>query len=335
MNNNSPSAQKLSLHDQQARVILVTGGLGYLGSQIIRDLADTAPVTIRILDNMQGNHYPALMLLPETATYQFIEGDILDPVAIRLALKDVELVIHLAAIVRTPMSFDKPQWVEQVNHWGTSHLLEACFETDVSRFIYASSTAVYGPGGPFIEADRCRPQGAYAQSKQRAETAVSAAQQRGLNTSILRFGTLYGPAPVTRFEAVVNRFAYYAGVGRPLTVYGSGRQRRTLIHINDASRSVLFCLAHPVETGGKIFNVTNQNVAVQDLAQTIQQLKPDINIRHTEQDIRTHLSFEASSAALQALGWEPKYSLATGVGELLNQFRGFAGLNRQLLEFEE
>ena len=80
--------------------ILVTGGAGYIGSRLTRDLA--TDYTIRIYDNMQRETYPALMNLPETGNYQFIEGDILDGSGIRRALQGVETVIHLAAIVRTP-----------------------------------------------------------------------------------------------------------------------------------------------------------------------------------------------------------------------------------------
>lgn len=336
MNNNNQHTTTSSTNADRSKVILVTGGLGYLGSQLIRDLAtaEVAPI-IRILDNMQGKHYPALMGLPTNVHYQFVEGDILDPAATRMALTGVETVIHLAAIVRTPMSFEQPQWVEQVNHWGTSHLLEACLEMSVSRFIYTSSTAVYGPGGPFAEAAPCRPQGAYAQSKRRAEVAVQTAQQRGLQTTILRLGTLFGLAPVTRFEAVANRFAYYAGVGRPLTVYGSGQQRRALVHVRDASQAVLFCLTHPADTIGQLFNATAVNASVLELVTTIQALKPNVEVHYTEQDIRTHSSFEANSTALRSLGWQPKHSLETGLGELLNQFRGFTSIHKSGLAFEE
>ncbi len=318
--------------------ILVTGGLGYLGSQLVRDLTTTARLsgcTIRILDNLQRGQYRALMNLPATGCYQFVEGDILDPTAVRLALAGVDTVIHLAAIVRTPMSFEQPQWVEQVNHWGTSHLLEACLDAGVSRFIYASSAAVYGPGGPFTESDACRPQGAYAHSKLQAEAVVQTADKRGMQTTILRLGTLFGVAPVIRFDAVANRFAFCAGVGRPLAVYGSGQQRRALVHVRSAGQSVLFCLFHPAETLGQLFNVVGENVPVQGIADMVQRLQPDVKIRYTEQDIRTHLSFEAGSGALRSLGWAPEDTLETGLTELLNQFGGFVDVTPASTDFEE
>src|SRR5690554_3662234 len=141
--------------------LLVTGGCGYLGSQLIRTLATAlapaqpsgqpAPLTIRILDNLHSGQIRALMDLPDQAAYEFLEGDLLDPSALRYALRDVDAVIHLAAIVRTPLSFDNPAWLEQINHWGTAQLVEAALANGVRRVILTSTAAVYGPGGPHDE----------------------------------------------------------------------------------------------------------------------------------------------------------------------------------------
>lgn len=322
---------------KDSRVVLVTGGCGYLGSQLIRDLAgrqDLENVTVRILDNMQRGYYQALMGLPGDGAYQFVAGDLLDPAIMRLVLENVDAVVHLAAIVRTPMSFDRPTWVEQVNHWGTAHLLEYCLEAGVSRFIYASTTAVYGPGGPFAETDPCRPQGAYAQSKRQAEQSILATQERGLPTTVLRFGLIYGLAPVTRFDAVANRFAYLAGVHAPLTVYGSGEQRRSLIHVRDASNAVCFALAHPELAEGRILNVVDKNTSVLELVDAIRLIRPDIPVRFTEQDIRTHLSFEAGNAALLGLGWRPQVTVEAGLAELVQQFRNFELMKLQPFDLE-
>lgn len=306
-------------------IILITGGCGYLGSQLLRVLGQDAQfssVTLRILDNMQQGGYRALMDLPEAGRYQFIEGDILDPAALHVALDGVRAVIHLAAIVRTSMSFENSAWIQQVNHWGTAHLVERCLEVGVARFIFASSTAVYGPGGPFREADPCRPQGTYAQSKLRAEQSVLSAAERGLQPSVLRFGTIYGWAPTMRFDAVANRLAYFAGAHRPLTVFGKGDQLRPFIHVLDACQALRFALQNPQSTQGEIFNAMTDNLSVLELVNLLQDLVPDLPVRYTEQDVLTHFSFQVENAKLIDLGWRPQVPPQQGLAEVVGHFKG-------------
>lgn len=304
--------------------ILVTGGAGYIGSCLIRDFANNsrfAGMTIRILDNMQRGGYAALMDLPAHAHYQFIEGDILDPAVMRRALEGVDAVIHLAAIVKTPFSFDHPSWTEQVNHWGTARLVEHCLEEGVTRFVLTSSASVYGPGGPFGEDFVCRPIGPYAQSKWRAEHSVLSAADRGLRPTVLRLGTVFGCAPVMRFDAVANRFAYLAGVNRPLTVYGTGEQIRPLIHVSDASAVIRFCLAHAAETSGEVYNAVGENASVLEMVEAVRSAKPDVRVHMTEQDVLAHFSLAVDGHKLERLGWEPRYSIEAGMAELIAQFR--------------
>lgn len=309
---------------ESRRTILVTGGCGYLGSRLIRDLvADPRlgrPV-VRILDNFQSGRHEALMDLPESGEYQFIEGDLLDPSCLRLALSGVDDVIHLAAIVRTPFSFENPSWLQQVNQWGTSHLVDACLEAGVHRLLYSSSCAVYGPGGPFEETAHCRPMGPYAESKRLAEEAVLAAARRGLHTIVARLGIVYGAAPVMHFEAVANRLAYLAGIGRSLIIYGTGRQQRPLVHVDDASRAIRFLLADWPTDECSTLNIVSENPSVLEIADAIRAARPDVELRYTDQDIRVHVSLAAKANALRSLGWEPQVDLGVGMSGLLDRFR--------------
>jgi nucleoside-diphosphate-sugar epimerase len=302
--------------------LLVTGGCGYLGSRLIRDLArqSTTPVTIRILDHARQGQMRALMDLPTQASYELIEGDLLDPSILRMALEDVDAVIHLAAVVRTPLSYDNPAWLEQVNHWGTAQLVEACLIMKVPRLFFTSTTAVYGPGGPHDESTPCRPQGPYAHSKLAAEKVIIAAQERGLRPTILRLGTLFGLAPVTRFDAVANRFAYLAGVRHPLTVYGDGTQRRPLVHVVDASAALIHLLKSSPAEAETLYNLVGTTASVTEIVDAIHQTAPTAAVQFNDQDILTHISFDVDSTKLRETGWQPKVSLADGLGEIIHRF---------------
>ena len=317
-----------------ARVILVTGGAGYLGSQLIRDLAadpTCTDCTIRILDNLQRETYHTLLDLPETGRYEFVEGDVLDNAGVRRALDGVWAVVHMAAIVRTPLSFGgSAGQIEQVNHWGTANLVEAAGQAGVQLLIHTGSAAVYGPvdawgSQPFTERDICRPVGLYAESKLRAEKHVVQAGQRGaLQTVNLRLGPVFGYAPAVRFDGVANRFAYLAGVRRALTVFGTGEQTRPHLHVRDASSAIRFALAHPDQTANETFNVVGENSTILSITEAVRNLRPDVDLRFTEQDVLTHLSYAIDGGKLNALGWYPAVSVEAGIAELLDHLRAFS-----------
>jgi UDP-glucose 4-epimerase len=211
--------------------------------------------------------------------------------------------------------------LEQVNHWGTARLVDLCVEAGVRHFIYASTAAVYGPGGPFSEVDACRPMGAYAQSKLKAEHVVREAEGRGMHSVILRLGTLFGQAPRMRFDAVVNRFAYLAGVGRPLTVFGSGQQRRPSIHVRDAAQLISKLIATPSESGTTL-NVAVDNPSVEEVKDAVLALRPDTRVRYTEQDVLTYLSLELDTSRLTGVGFVPESDIVDGLSEVLDRFTG-------------
>lgn len=301
-------------------VILVTGGAGYIGSQLVRDLAEDArfaDYTFRIYDSLRREHFCGLMDLPAAGRYEFIEGDILDRLNLERAMRGVFAIVHLAAIVKTPISFEHPEWTEQVNHWGTASVVDCALEAGVHRLVYVSSASVYGPGGPFRETDACRPIGPYAISKLKGEQEVIRTRY-----TIVRLGTVFGSAPAMRFDGDVNRLAYLAGIGRSMVLHGSGEQNRPLIHVRDASAVLRLCLADS-KTEWQTINAVVVNPPLKAIAQALQVIVPDAAIRYTDQDILTELSFEVDSSKLLEMGFQPQYCLEDGLQEVVARFRGF------------
>jgi len=308
----------------RAPSLLVTGGVGYLGSQVLRDLATDARwegAEVRVLDNMSEGDYRALMGLG-TLAVDFVEGDILDRGALRYSLRGVEAVIHLAGIVRSPMSFFNPTQIEQVNHWGTANVVECCIEAGVRRLVFASSAVAYGAGGPRSEDAPLNPIGPFAQSKCSAEEAILARAAGDLEPTILRFGTLFGLSPVPRFRALVNRFALLAGLRKPLTVFGTGEQRRAIVHVADASRALLAASSQPPLLPDRTYNIALSSPSVLEIVEAIEEIDPSTRAYPTLQDAWvSEPSFILDNSRASAAGWVASIDLRDGIAEIMRAVR--------------
>lgn len=312
---------------QTPKKLLVTGACGYIGSVLLEKLGkELDGYVIRVFDNLSRGTVNSLFQLPLDGHYQFIEGDLMDPSQLQYALRDVDTVIHLAAIVNTPLSFDNPNTTKQVNHWGTTHLVNACIENEVDHLIFASTASIYGPGTDKTEEDVTDPLGAYASSKLEAENYIRAKGEK-LNYTIFRMGTVYGPSPNMRVKSFINRLCFLAGTKKKVTVYGDGKQLRPVIHVNDVARLFLGALGEPDPFKNQIINACEGNYRVLDVIETIRQNKSDAEVIFTDQDIRTRYNFSVDIQKLEELGWQPTVGLEEGVKTVLDRFVGFEKVN--------
>ena len=311
--------------------ILVTGGAGYIGSKLLHTLAAADGLgvkRVRVLDNMLEEKFHALMNLPEGVEYEFVLGDIRNREDVRRALgDDTDVVVHLAALCNATLSFERRDDTEEINYNGTQNVVqEAGDAPSVRRFIYASTTSVYGPTEGIVREDtECRPASPYGEFKLKGEGDVlglDAATGGRIRPTVLRFATVYGNSPGLRVHTVVNIFAFRAAVGEPLEVFGSGEQKRPFIHVADVAEAITFCISDG-RTEGERFNVVGQNASVNDILRLIEPRFPRLRVTHTNKEILNQISYEVDASKLAALGFAPRLTLEDGIEEFARLYGAF------------
>jgi UDP-glucose 4-epimerase len=296
--------------------ILVTGALGHIGSRLIRELPGMFPeAEISMVDNMLTQRYCSLFDLPAHGRYSFVEADVLT-CDLAALLKDVDVVIHLAAITDAASSFDKKELVEEVNYSATERLATACAETG-SALIFLSTTSVYGTQEEMVDenctAEELKPQSPYAESKLRAERMLARLGEQGLRFIVLRFGTIFGISPGMRFHTAVNKFVWQACMGEPITVWRTAlHQRRPYLDLGDAIRALGFVIKGN-RFDNQVYNVLTTNATVHEIAESIRAEMPALEIKLVDAAIMNQLSYHVRSEKFEKLGFSFSGSLAAGI----------------------
>lgn len=264
--------------------ILITGGAGYIGTELSTALLALEQVeNIIVYDNLMGKNYAFFSAYKFPSKIKFIEGDLLDSRKLKSALKNVDVVYHLAALNDKNPSLDSHLF-EQINHWGTSELVNAVEESGVKTFIYVSSTAVYGYGSEvFTENTPPAPTTFYATSKWRGEEQVKRLFEKK-NAIIVRLGNVYGFSPANKYQGVINKFVFDAHFKGRINIHGNGRQYRSYINIYPAIEGLVKALNIPTGT----YNLTHTNLQILDIVEALQQLYPSLEFIFINQ----HLTLE-------------------------------------------
>lgn len=302
--------------------ILVTGGAGYVGSQLIRDLGEhpeLAGSRIIIFDNMQDERYQSLMNLPPSGIYDFVYGDVQNLDDLVDAVQGCDVVIHLAALTNAVVSFERIPETERTNFQGTKNVVEAVKRSStVRRVIYASTCSVYGETTGIVnEESECHPESPYGVYKLMGEQEVLAlpSQTNGrISGTALRLATVFGLSPGLRVHTVVNKFAIYGALGMPITVHGTGEQKRPFIHVKDASSAFIFALLNPATENG-VFNVVGENASVNQVLSYVRPRFPRLKVERKEGRHLNQISYEVDGSKFRALGWKPTISVEDGVEE--------------------
>jgi nucleoside-diphosphate-sugar epimerase len=237
---------------------LVTGGAGFIGSSIARGLIARGDA-VRIVDNFSTGKRENLTDI--ASRIELLEGDIRDDRLLARAMAGVEVVFHEAAIASVPASMREPLENQAVNATGTMRVLESARQAGVRRVLYAASSAAYGdePGLPKVETMRPAPISPYGATKLAGEVAMQVyARAFGLETVCLRYFNVFGPRqdPQSEYAAVIPKFVTGALAGKPLRIFGDGKQSRDFCHIDNVVEANLAAAAGDARrVSGGVFNI--------------------------------------------------------------------------------
>ena len=303
--------------------ILITGALGHIGAQLIRNLNDNLFDEVLLLDSLESRRFPTLYDLPKRKhKYRFINDDIIT-VDFDKYLKNtgVSVVIHLAAITDAEGSHKIPQQVEATNFFGLMRVADACLRNNVKLF-FPSTTSVYGSQANRVD-EKCeelKPQSPYAWAKLRSEEYLQKLGPQGLKFVICRFGTIFGHSIGMRYDTAVNKFSWQAVNGMPLTVWKTAwKQKRPYLHLGDCVRAFNFILKKDI-FDGEIYNVVTENFTVQDVVKTIKNYVPKLVVNYVDSAVMNQLSYDVDDSKFRKLGYKPVGNLKKGIGEVISKF---------------
>ncbi|MEZ4386122.1 MAG: NAD(P)-dependent oxidoreductase [Candidatus Krumholzibacteriia bacterium] len=269
--------------------VLVTGAAGYIGSVVIRQLLQ-AGHRVRGLDALFFGG-DALLGVFGHPRFEFVRGDLRDGPTVARALRDVDAVVHLAAIVGDPACAADPDLARAINWDATRALCDRCVdEPRVKRFVFASTCSNYGrsaPGAFVDEGSPLNPVSLYAELKVRFEQHLLALDPRDdFVATALRFATVYGLSPRPRFDLTVNEFVREVTLGRTLRIFGE-QFWRPYCHVEDLAGSCARVLASdPAVVRRRVFNVgdTDENYQKKMIADAILAVVPEAAIEYVKKD---------------------------------------------------
>ncbi|MFC7213396.1 NAD-dependent epimerase/dehydratase family protein [Saliphagus sp. GCM10025334] len=305
--------------------VLVTGGCGYIGSELVSLLLEEEAVgTVSVLDSLTTGS-PS-NLAGRIDDVQFRRGDVREYGDVENAMRNVDRVIHLAAITGAASTHDRREETFSVNYHGTENVLTAAGKFDVEHVVFASSCNNYGrtASTDIDETTDQDPLNPYAESKVESEALLrKAIDEYGFDGSALRMSTNYGWSPGVRFNLVVNHFVFRALTDRPLTVYGDGSNWRPFIHVKDAARAYAHAALNPNSWPQLVYNVgaNDQNYQIATIAELVRdELDRELDITYLE-DEHPGPSYHVSFDRLSETGFEPEWTVREGIADLADQLQ--------------
>ena len=309
-------------------VFLVTGGAGFIGSNLCEAITDMG-YQVRCLDNLSTGKRENVDLLIDRENYTFIEGDIRDLDTCMEACKGVDYVLNQAAWGSVPRSIEMPLFYEEVNIRGTLNMMEAARQNGVKKFVYASSSSVYGdhPILPKVEGQEGNLLSPYALTKRVDEEYGKLYYKLyGLHTYGLRYFNVFGRRqdPYGAYAAVIPKFLKQLMSGEVPTINGDGKQSRDFTYIDNVIEANLKACLASEEAAGNAFNIAygGREYLIDIYCDLCKALNLDVepnfgpdrpgDIKHSNADI---------SKARKLLGYDPDYDFEKGIALAIDWYK--------------
>jgi UDP-glucose 4-epimerase len=308
-----------------SRRVLVTGGAGFIGSNLTRVLLERGD-TVRVLDNFSTGFRSNLADLDDV---EVVEGDLRSYERVHAAVRGVDVVFHLGALGSVPRSVQDPLTTTAVNVEGTLNVLLAARDEDVRRVVNASSSSVYGDSGtlPRTEEQAPDPISPYAVAKLAAERfCTSFSRVYAMETVSLRYFNVFGPRqdPNSQYAGVVPLFVRAIAAGAPITVHGDGEQSRDFTFIANIVAANLLAADAAGASGATVNVATGGSETVNGLAETIGRLlgKPVETTYRPDRAGDVRASWADITLARELLGFEPTVGFEEGLQVTIESLLG-------------
>jgi nucleoside-diphosphate-sugar epimerase len=304
--------------------VLITGGAGYLGSNLTRHLLE-AGYSVTVLDNLMYDQVTLLHLFGNPK-FQFELGDVRDKKLLQELVELNDVIIPLAAIVGMPACKANPELTVAVNYQQVADIVEVL--RDDQKLILPNTNSQYGSSDSIItEESPFNPLSLYAKTKCDAENTMLA---KGNGVS-LRLATVFGVSPRMRTDLLVNDFVYKSVVDGYLVLF-EAHFKRNYIHVQDIARTFQFIIENYEKCKGHAFNVglSTANLSKLELAETIKKYIPSLVIKQDDfKEDFDKRNYIVSNEKLESLGWKPIYDLDYGIKQLMSAYKIVINKNNQ------
>ncbi len=302
----------------------VTGGAGYVGSNLVKSLISGKNEVVSI-DNLMNGDYSHLRTQGAGDAAKLLEGDIRDLEFMVDAFEGCDAIVHLAALPGLVKCRERPDEAASINVYGTYNVLEAARRLGIGKVVFCSTAAVYGKPAemPVTEGIPLRPLNLYGVTKLAGERLMDVfSDNHGIATTSLRFGNVFGVGLFTNYDTVIPKFVRMGLIGEGLTVYGDGSSTRDYVHVDDIARALILALESK-GNGSEVYNVGGETMEIGVLAKLIvESLRKSTGaevgiINHSPRAGETKEFSYNLIKIRKGLGYEPSWSIQEGIEQII------------------